>query len=109
MKTCLILVYVHIFQLPSSCIARATHMAAKLEADLNERKNRDENAEFVAKYSRCESKWQVDSREEFTETFRRVIVNIMLAVGSTDPAKVSRYLKDAKEVALRECFKKTLV
>ncbi|KAF3335261.1 DNA mismatch repair protein MSH3 [Carex littledalei] len=97
-------------QLPSSCIARATHMAAKLEADLNKRINKgDEKDEFVAKYSRCKSELQVDSREEFTETFRRVVVNIMLAVGSTDPAKVSCYLKDAREVALRECFKKALV
>ncbi|KAJ1694446.1 hypothetical protein LUZ63_011144 [Rhynchospora breviuscula] len=88
-------------QLPSSCIAQATKMAAKLEADLNERETKGKNKDkIVAKSGRCASELQLDSHEEFKETFRHV-VNIMLSLGNTDPSKVFCYLKDAREAAIR--------
>lgn len=93
---------VHVCQLPASCIARATIMAAKLEADLNKQENGGEKKDkIVAKCSRCESESQVHSREEITEAFCRVVENIMLVVGDAEPSKVLCYLKDAREVASR--------
>jgi hypothetical protein len=77
-------------------------MAAKLEADLNKQENkREEKDNIVAKCNRCVTESWVDSREEFTEIFRHVVVNIMLAAGDAEPSKVLCYLKDAREVALR--------
>ncbi|XP_074557453.1 DNA mismatch repair protein MSH3 [Curcuma longa] len=96
-------------QLPSSCIARAAILAAKLEEEMNTRlKNQarstismlaqDEITDTDSKPSElCEEQVFTD----LTETCREVLSHIESALNNSEPATMLFSLKHAREIAMK--------
>lgn len=105
-------------QLPSSCIARAAVMAAKLEADVNHRIKPGTVAENIPGSSlSCENSKPhtrysslLDSRRmgissgaashDLARALMELLLRIKSALNETNPANASSTLKDAKELAM---------
>nr|XP_010934727.2 LOW QUALITY PROTEIN: DNA mismatch repair protein MSH3 [Elaeis guineensis] len=97
-------------QLPSSCIARAAIVAAKLEAELSERVgNGAQNIEMPAQnergrnYSKSTgfSYSEYDRFENFGEVCHNLLSCIKSALDDAEPMNILYALKDARELALK--------
>ncbi|KAI3966606.1 hypothetical protein MKX01_011404 [Papaver californicum] len=95
-------------QLPSSCIARAAVMAAKLEAMVNTRvgtrsvrnlfmeTDSIQNNEVHKKYT---TQTEYYSNEDLTEAYHELFQHLKNALTETDSSKCSEYLKRTRNVA----------
>ncbi|XP_026389118.1 DNA mismatch repair protein MSH3-like isoform X2 [Papaver somniferum] len=96
-------------QLPSSCIARAAVMAAKLEAMVNTRVGSSLIQHSFTKTDSTQNKGEIQknsatqteyySREDLTEAYHELFQHLKIALTETDSSKCSEYLKRSRNVA----------
>ncbi|KAI3981024.1 hypothetical protein MKX01_011074 [Papaver californicum] len=97
-------------QLPSSCIARAAVVAAKLEATVNtrvgirllqnssmEETDSTQIKDEVSKNSTTQTKYY--SQEDLTEAYHELFQHLKNALIETDSSKCSQYLKRTRNIA----------
>ncbi|KAI3945727.1 hypothetical protein MKW98_023001 [Papaver atlanticum] len=96
-------------QLPSSCIARAAVMAAKLEARVNTRVGtqsvQNSFTETVSTQNKGEiqknsaTQTQYYSHEDLTEAYHELFQHLKIALTDADSSKCSEYLKRTRNIA----------
>ncbi|RZC64894.1 hypothetical protein C5167_008588 [Papaver somniferum] len=88
-------------QLPSSCIARAAVMAAKLEAMVNTRVGTQSVQNSFTESDSTQNKGEIqkNSREVLTEAYHELFQHLKNAITETDASKCSVYLKRTRNIA----------
>ncbi|KAI3836343.1 hypothetical protein MKW92_046063 [Papaver armeniacum] len=88
-------------QLPSSCIARAAVMAAKLEAMVNSRVGTQSVQNWLTETDSTQNKGEIqkNSREVLTEAYHELFQHLKNALTETDASKCSEYLKRTRNIA----------
>ncbi|KAI3953539.1 hypothetical protein MKW92_005053 [Papaver armeniacum] len=88
-------------QLPSSCIARAAVMAAKLEAMVNTRVGTQSVQNSFTETDSTQNKGEIqkNSREVLTEAYHELFQHLKNALTETDASKCSECLKRTRNIA----------